>query len=154
MNQKTNKIPTVSLDPQIATVQAPAVTTGESQNRMEVSTYLTVAGGTKVLYNGDRIWAKVTLTLRTAGPVAVGQQAELTPVLSGKGQLLQTGIPTEFRVPKGNKLYIAATGVNPVSVLIEAYPWLETITGLLTQGVGVGARPAATPLRSTGKLGQ
>lgn len=132
-----SKIPAVSLDPTIASVQAPAVTTGGAQNRLEMSTYLTVAGGTKVLYNGDRMWAKVTLTLRTAGPVAVGQNAQLTPVLSGKGQLLQTGVPTEFQVAKGNKLYVAATGVNPISVLIEAQPWLETITGLLTHMSGI-----------------
>ncbi len=128
--QASSKVAPVSLDPTIAQVQAPATTTGQAENRIEVSTYLTKAGGTFVLYNGDRMWAKVTLTLRTAGPVAVGQAANIVPVLSGRGQLLQTGVPTVFNVAKGNRLYIAATGVNPVAMVVEPYPWLETITGL------------------------
>lgn len=137
----TGKFAPVSLNPSIAQVRAPAATTGQAENRIEVSTYLTKAGGTFVLYNADRMWAKVTLTLRTAGPVSVGQHANLTPVLSGRGQQLQTGVPTPFNVAKGSKLYIAATGVNPVGVVIEAYPWLETITGLT--GAASGVVPAA-----------
>lgn len=159
------KLAPTSLNPSIAEVQAPALTTGQAEKRIEVSTYLTRAGNTEVLYNGDRMWAKVTLTLQTAGPVAVGQQAQLTPVLSGKGQLLQTGVPTPFNVPKGNKLYVAATGINPVSVVVEAYPWLENITGLVGAAASAahavargGAQPAPQPppqipRRSTGKAG-
>jgi hypothetical protein len=150
---RAGKIAPVSLDPSVAQVRAPAATTGDAENRNEISTYLTKAGGTQILYNADRMWAKVTLTLKTAGPVAVGQHASLTPVLSGRGQLLQTGVPTPFNVAKGHRLYIAATSVNPVSVLVEAYPWLETLTGLAgaTSGV-VPAGPAA--MLSTGKAGR
>jgi len=155
-----SKLPPVSLDPSVAQVQAPAVTTGQAENRMEVSAYLTRAGETQVLYNGDRMWGRVTLTLRTAGPVSIGQQAKLVPVLSGIGQLLQTGVPTVFNVPKGNKLYVAATGVNVIGVLVEAIPWLETITGLLgatagaTRATAVAAvAPPMGARRSTGKAG-
>jgi hypothetical protein len=105
----------------------------QSDRNASAFTYLTqigplaAGGGTPVIYNGDRLWAKVTLTLETAGPVAVGQQANLFPVLGGAGVLLQTNIPRSFDVGKGNKLYIAATAVNRVSVLVEAYPWIESI---------------------------
>lgn len=131
------KLAPVSLNPTVAQVKAPSATTGQAENRIEVSTYLTKAGPTQVLYNGDRMWARVTLTLKTAGPVAVGQHANLTPVLSGRGQLLQTGVPTPFDVAKGNRLFIAATGVNPVSMKVEAYPWLETLAGLTGAASGV-----------------
>jgi hypothetical protein len=159
------KLAPTSLNPSIAEVPAPALTTGQAEKRIEISTYLTRAGGTEVLYQGDRMWAKVTLTLLTAGPVSVGQQAQLAPVLSGKGQLLATGVPTPFNVPKGNRLYIIATGINPVTVIIEAYPWLETITGLagaaasaahsVARGGQLGLPPQASPIarRSTGKAG-
>lgn len=150
---RSGKLAPVSLDPSVAQVRAPAATTGDAENRNEVSTYLTKPGGTQILYNADRMWAKVTLTLKTAGPVAVGQHANLTPVLSGRGQLLQTGVPTPFNVAKGHRLYIAATSVNPVAVLIEAYPWLETITGLA--GAASGIVPAApAKMLSAGKVGR
>jgi hypothetical protein len=151
------KLSPTSLDPSIAQAPVPAVTMGQAEKRIEVWTYQTKAGDTEVLYNGDRMWAKVTLTLVTAGPVAVGQQAQLRPVLSGKGQLLQTGIPTVFNVPKGNRLYVAATGVNPISVVVEAFAWLETITGLAGMAAGAAhqvasAQPAQPVRRSTGKV--
>ena len=92
-----------------------------------------------MLYNGDRMWARVILTLETAGPVAVGQSSQLQPVLSGKGQLLETGVPTPFTIAKGNRLYIAATGVNRVKVVVEPFPWLEQLTGLLNVIMGSGA---------------
>jgi hypothetical protein len=147
------KLSPVSLNPSVAQVHAPAAVTGAAENRIETSTYLTKIGETQVLYNGDRMWAKVTLTLKTAGPVAVGQHANLTPVLSGRGQLLQTGVPLVFNVAKGNRLYIAATAVNPVSVVVEAYPWLETITGLAGAASGV-VPTAAVAMLSTGKAGR
>jgi hypothetical protein len=141
-----SKLAPTSTDRSIAQVVAPAVTVGQSQVKYDASTYLTRAGGTAILYNGDRTWAKVTLTLRTAGPVAVGQSADLQPVLSGKGELLQTDVPAVFNVAKGDRLYIASTSVNPVGVLIEGYPWLETITGL------IGSLTGVTPL-APGKAG-
>jgi len=126
-----SKIGAVSLDRTKAQSSMPSDTTGTSEDRIRLSTYFTkTIPATDILYTGDRMWAKVTLTLETAGPVAVGDAADLSPVLSGKGQLLETNVPTTFDVAKGNKLYIAATSINRVKVEIAPYPWLETITGL------------------------
>lgn len=123
---------------------APAPDPSHGQNRPSITTYFTkvpvVGEQTPVLYSGDRLWSRVTLTLETAGPVAVGQMAQIAPVLSGKGQLLATGVPTSFDIPKGSKLYIAATAVNRIKVSIQSLPWLEQITGLLSHMVGLITR--------------
>ena len=132
---RTSKLGLMSTDRTRATAPQPADTTGNSEYRIKISTFLTAGSATQILYNGDRIWARVTLTLETAGPVAVGEQSSITPVLSGKGQLIETGVPVSFNIAKGNQLYIAATGVNRVKVTIEALPWLETITGLVASVV-------------------
>lgn len=145
------------MDRTTAQVRAPAATTGQSENKIQIRTYLTTPGPSVVLYNGDRMWARLTLTLETAGPVAVGEQSAIVPVTSGKGQLLQAGVPTVFNVAKGNRIYIAANGVNRVSVVIESYPFLETITGLLTALVGTLGAPltaaASAVARVVGKTG-
>lgn len=108
---------------------------GLGDNRTQVDTYFTrgpqVGEQTPLIYTGDRFWARVVLTLETAGPVAVGTSSSLVPVLGGKGALLQTGVPTTFTIAKGTKLYIASTGVNRVQRVIEPLPWLEQITGVL-----------------------
>lgn len=106
----------------------------------EAFTYFTKAGPTRQLYTGDRKWAKVTLTLRTAGPVAVGPSQTITPVLSGKGTLLTPDVPEEFIIARGNKLWIASTAVNRVSVKIEEYPWLEQLLGGVVRGFDIIAR--------------
>jgi hypothetical protein len=128
---KASKIAPVSMDRTVAQAPSPSTEVGTGENRIQVSTFFTAAGGaTQILYPADRIWTRVTLILETAGPVAVGQSSNLRPVLSGIGQLLQTGVPTTFNVAKNNKLYIAANSVNRVTVIIEPYAWLETITAL------------------------
>jgi hypothetical protein len=113
----------------------PSGDAGAGNNRSQLSTFFTkvpvVGEPTTVLYSGDRLWADVTLTLETAGPVAVGTASQITPVLSGRGALLETGTPLTFRIAKGSKLYIAATAVNRVKMFIQPVPWLEQITGLL-----------------------
>jgi hypothetical protein len=125
---------------------APSPDPGQGHNKSSITTYFTkpprVGEQTPVLYSGDRLWARVTLTLETAGPVAVGQMANISPVLSGKGQLLDTGVPTYFDIAKGTKLYIASTSVNRVKVSIQSVPWAEQITGLLHAIMGrlMGAR--------------
>lgn len=132
---RQSKIGPTTIDRNTAQQPVPAASTGQAERRIKIYTYFTTVPApgeqTPVLYNGDRAWAKVTLTLETAGPVAVGEQASLAPVLSGQGQLLQTGVPMTFNVAKGDRLYILATAVNRVKVTVEAYPWLETITGLI-----------------------
>jgi hypothetical protein len=140
-----SKIGAVSTDRDVAQAPAPAVTAGQAENKIQIYSYFTSAPvpgqATQQIYDGSRMWARVTLTLLTAGPVAVGQQSNISPVTSGNGQLLQTNIPVVIDVAKGNRLYGAATGVNRVNVSVQAVPWLETITGLvnaLASGALVG----------------
>lgn len=116
-------------------VPQPSTDFGKGDNRTQITTYFTKPDvrPTPILYNGDRMWARVTLTLETAGPVAIGNMAEITPVLSGRGQLLPANTPMTFTVAKGTRLYIASTSVNRVKVTIEPMPWLEQLTGLAGQ---------------------
>ena len=146
-----SKIGPISLDRTRAQSPEPADTTGAAEHRTFVDTYFTkvpVSGEpTDIIYNGDMVWAKVTLTLETAGPVAVGNLSSITPVLSGKGQLLETDVPTEFFIAKGTRLYIAAAGINRVKRVIEPIPWLEVIAGLVG-GVVRALGGATAALRS------
>ena len=150
--QPGSKIGAVSLDRTKAQITEPATKTTESDLKTYVDTYFTkvpvVGKETPIIYNGDRTWARVTLTLETAGPVAVGNQATLAPVLSGKGQLLETDVPTVFFVAKGTRLYEGSTGINRIKRVIEPFPWLEPITGSLSSidaTLRSRAAPAATP---------
>jgi len=128
-------VPAAPIDRNRAQVPQPAAQTGKGDLRQAAYVYFTkvpaVGAATPVLYSADRLWAKVTVTLETAGPVAVGFNSSLTPLTSGKGILLTTDAPVTFDVAKGNKLYIQAAGVNRVNVQVQSYPWLEQITGLL-----------------------
>lgn len=133
LGSKIGYDPTQPLDRTKATpAQQPQIQQGKAEARAMFDTYFTKAGRTEIIYNGDRQWARITLTLETAGPVSVGNAQQLTPVLSGKGILLQTNVPVAFTIAKGTRLYIAATGVNRVKRMVEPVPWLEQITGLLT----------------------
>lgn len=117
----------VRTDAQPVTPGAPPQPTNIDRTS-DTYTYITDgAGRTKVLYNGDRLWSRVVLTLETAGPVVVGTREDIVPVLSGKGRLLVTNLPTEFTIAKTSRLYIASTALNRVSVTIEPLPWLEQI---------------------------
>lgn len=112
-----------------------AIDAAQGANKTTASTYITrtpppgatLSNPTALLYSADRLWATVTLTLETAGPVAVGESADLTPLLSGKGVLLDTGVPMKITLARGTKLYIAADAVNRVKVIVEPLPWLEQI---------------------------
>jgi hypothetical protein len=140
-----SKIGPVSLNRAVAQSPEPADTTGAADHRTFVDTFFTrapVEGELDIIYNGDRVWAKVTLTLETAGPVAIGNLSSITPALSGKGQLLETDVPAVFFIAKGTRLYFSATGVNRVKRVVEPIPWLETIAGLI-KGVGDAIRGAA-----------
>lgn len=122
------------------TPSAPAPDQGSSETRSFVDTYFTkipdVGDPPQVLYNGDRQWAKITLTLETAGPVSVGTIANLDPVLGGAGILLPTGIERTFTIAKGTRLYVLATGVNRIKRVVEPLPWLEQITGSIASVIG------------------
>lgn len=141
---QTTKIGPISTDRTVASVASPQAQTGAGDNRTQIYTYLTKLpekGQAAVLYNGDRLWAKITLVLQTAGPVAVGQQQGIVPVLGGQGALLTTGQPYETVIAKGSRLYIAANGINRIAVKVEPLPWLEQITALIGQvAAGIMAR--------------
>lgn len=127
-NRPTRPNPSIAIPP-------PIVAGGGQEDRItEISSYLTTVGtpdgATPILYNGDRNWAKVTLTLDTAGPVVVGTRAELAPITSGRGWPLTTDQPIEFTIAKGSRLYIFSTALNRVKVQIAPIPWLEGITAL------------------------
>ncbi len=130
------KIPRVTTDPTVATAPEPTAAAGIGQVRTEISTRTIMpplpAGRTsEVLYEGDRLWARVVVELKTAGPVAVGTSSELAPVGSGKGILLTTDVPVEFVVARGTRIYIAATALNRVSLTVMPIPWLEQIAALM-----------------------
>ena len=135
----TGKIGPVSTSRTEASTPQPQAATGAGDNRTQIFTYLTrlpADRSTPVLYNGDRLWAKVTLVLETAGPVAVGQQANLYPVLGGTGVILTVDEPYEVIIAKGTRLYIASNSINRVKVKIEPLPWMEQITGLVGSLLG------------------
>jgi hypothetical protein len=142
---RASKIGHVSTDRHKAQSPGPANVSGHTEHRTQVSTYFTKipqpGQQPEILYNGDRQWANVTMTLETAGPVAVGQSQQLSPVLSGKGVLLETDVPFTLTIAKGTRLYILSTSINRVKLVIEPFAWLETITGLI--GTLIGAVSSA-----------
>ena len=121
-----SKIGPVSTDRTIAQAARPASTPGQVEHRTFIDTYFTripvVGQETDIIYNGDMMWAQIILTLETAGPVAVGNSSQIVPVLSGKGQLLETGVPMAFNIAKGTRLYIASTSINRVKRRKYLYP--------------------------------
>lgn len=125
-------------NPAVATAPDASDKIGSGSNGTLIYTYFTKpydqdGNPTLLLYNADRLWSRVTLTLETAGPVAVGNASQLAPVLSGKGALLEPGMPTTFSVAKGTRLYVASTAVNRIKVAIEPLPWLEQITARVSR---------------------
>lgn len=115
----------------------PGAEQGAAETATFIDTYFTqITDQPQIVYNGDRKWANVTLTLETGGPVAVGNNADLAPVLSGKGELLDTNVPKTFTVAKGTRLWLLATGANRVKREISPLPWLEQITGLISNVIG------------------
>ena len=57
-------------------------------------------------------------------------------MLSGKGALLPVDDDFTFILPRGNRLYIAATAVNRVNVCIKPYPYIAQTLNLLSKGFG------------------
>jgi len=112
----------------VATGPAPSESVGQGQNTTTATTFFTKADGKGyTLYTGDRMWARVKVQLETAGPVVVGFNKDMSPLFSGKGQMLATGQQREFTVSKGDVLYIAATSINRVAVTVEPFAWLEQV---------------------------
>lgn len=126
--------PNLSTDRNMGSVQAPSATVAGAELATEVYTFFArpaTDGQLPILYNGDRQYAEVILTLETAGPVAVSTKQQILPVLSGKGQLLETGVPLRFELAKGNRLWVATTSLNRIKVTVQPLPWLEQFAGLL-----------------------
>jgi hypothetical protein len=114
--------------------------------RTEAYSYFTdPSNDSQLMYSAEN-WVRIKLLLETAGPVSVGTAAQIAPVLSGKGILLETGVPFETYLAKGTRFYITSQTVNRISVVIEPVPWLEQIdqdtiatnTGIRQAVVGVG----------------
>lgn len=112
--------------------------------RTEVYSYFTNATGqTELLYSAEN-WVRLKLTLETAGPVSVGTSAELSPVLGGRGRLLNTTVEYEVYLARGTRFYVASDTINRLSVTIEPVPWLEQIAQDVVGAVGnVAATVAA-----------
>ena len=125
-----------STNPNQAVVQPPSPHLAGAELATEIYTFFARPQPPQtpftVLYNGDRQFAQVILTLETAGPVAVSTKQQIDPVLSGKGQLLETGVPLSFFLAKGNRLYVATTSINRIKVTVQPLPWLEQFAGLLS----------------------
>lgn len=95
--------------------------------RTEIYSYFTESSTeTQLLYSAEN-WVRIKLALQTAGPVAIGTSATLTPVLSGRGILLDPDVPFEAYLAKGTRFYITSETVNRVNITIEPVPWLEQI---------------------------
>lgn len=110
----------------------PVGSIGQGESSTEATTVITqvgpnVDGRSPTLYNGDRRWVKVTMTLQTAGQVVWGVRSELGPLTSGNGTELVTNVPTTVTIAKGTRIYYLASAVNRVVVQIEPLPWLEDI---------------------------
>lgn len=118
----------------VASVAPPSPSVAGAELTTEMYTFFArpvTDGRFVVLYNGDRQFAQVILTLETAGPVAVSTKQQIDPVLSGKGELLETGVPLSFFLAKGNRVYVATTSINRIKVTIQPLPWLEQFAGIL-----------------------
>ncbi len=90
--------------------------------------FTTTIGQSVNFYNADQ-WVQLKFTLETAGNVAIGiGRSDIVPVLSGKGRLLTTNHEFKIFVPKGTRVYYAATSVNRVGFAIEPIPWMEQLS--------------------------
>jgi hypothetical protein len=106
---------------------------GEQQTlqtyRTEVYSYFTVPSAESQLFYSAENWVRIKLTLETAGPVSVGTSANVSPVLSGHGRLLDTGVEYECFLAQGSRFYISSESVNRISVTVEPIPWMEQLSG-------------------------
>jgi hypothetical protein len=93
----------------------------------EIYTIFTKANGVTELIYSTEIWIKIKFLLETAGPVAVGTRQELSPVLSGKGVLLATGVELEWVLPKGDRMYWISESINRVKFSTEPISYGDDI---------------------------
>jgi hypothetical protein len=93
----------------------------------EIQTIFTKPGENFLLYSAEG-WVRVRFLLETAGPVSVSTRQDILPTLSGKGILLTTGVERVFELPKGDRIFIAASSVNRVQFSVEPFAWQEQQT--------------------------
>jgi hypothetical protein len=105
----------------------PSVKPTATKTRMY--TYFTTAGETKLLYSAEN-WMKARLILEDAGPVSIGMDQNITPVLSGKGILLTTNVEIEFVISKGDRIFVAAEAINRVKFIIEPLPYVGLLSSI------------------------
>ncbi len=111
--------------------------------RTEVYSYFTSASGqTELIYSAEN-WVRIKLTLETAGPVSVGTSAELSPVLGGRGRLLDTAVEFEVYLARGSRFYVISDSINRLSVTIEPVPWLEQLAGDMVTALSSVAQTVA-----------
>jgi hypothetical protein len=133
--QKTSMLPSNSAATLRTEASSPAPNARTPENTTEIYTYIakpTPDRAPQVLYNGDRQNARLRLTLETAGPVAISNKQNIYPVLSGKGVLLENGVPLTMTIAKGNRVFVASTAANRIKVEVEPIPWMEQITAIIT----------------------
>ena len=120
--------------------QPPALpTVKNTDTKTRAYTYFTVAGETKLLYSAEG-WVKARLNLEDAGPVSIGMDQNITPVLSGKGILLPTNEEVEFYISRGDRIFIAAESINRVRFIVEPVPFLGSILMALNAVAGLVGR--------------
>lgn len=108
-------------------------------------TFFSVPGDNTQVFSASG-WARVRLLLSSAGPVDVSTRQNVTPVLSGRGITLFTGIEAEFVLGPADRLYAASAAVNRINVTIEPIPWLKSIV-LEISRIGSGIVAAVTGRR-------
>lgn len=122
--KNTLPVPTRKVAPSggAAPQQAPQAVPTPSGNTL-IYTYFTKAGETLLFLTMPvDSWRRIRLTLEDAGPVSIGTSPNLAPVLNGAGILLPTDVEKEFVMGPGEHLYVLATAVNRVAVIVEAIP--------------------------------
>jgi hypothetical protein len=112
----------------------PVPTVKPTDTKTKAYDYFTVPGETRLLYSAEG-WVHARLLLQNAGPVSIGMDQNITPVLSGKGRLLPTGEEIRFILTKGDRIFIAAEAINRVSFTIEPLPPVSQIVALLEKAV-------------------
>lgn len=120
----------------------PAIRPGVGQDRTQIYTYFTIPDGETHLVYSAESWVRIRLTLETGGPVSMGTQQSISPVLSGRGILLLVNDEIDFVIANGNRVYMVADTVDRVKFIVEPIPWLQqlildvgALTGRLAQSI-------------------
>jgi hypothetical protein len=118
----------------------------------DVFTYFTPANGqTQLVFSAnDTDWVDIIMNLETAGPVAFGTKQDLSPVASGKGRLLPTGVDVHLTLPPAGRLYMVSTTVNRVAMQVSPYPWLRDILEAERAAIKPPAAPGSSAPKPTG----